>query len=315
MSDRATGATSIGKQAKSLTVSPQFSGYTKVIINLTENMYLEAGSDLGSTLEFDCPWATQQMAEDILSSVSGYQYQPFSASKAILDPAAELGDGLTVNGVYGGIFKMDIKAGPLYAVDVSAPGQQEVEHEYKFTPKADRKIQRRLADMQSELSIQADQIAAKVDETGGDTSFGWELMSTGFKLKSNGSDVMTVDSTGLTVNGNGTFTGEVQAKNIQYGGNAGTFSGSGLTGRSIGTAKVSSGINTSLGNADDAADIFAGSSTAKWLKANNVMVQAGGTLNVVGSAKIKYGNNYAAWVSKVVKDENGNNITIHYLGF
>ena len=283
MSDRATGATSIGKQAKSLTVSPQFSGYTKVIINLTENMYFEAGTDLGSTLEFDCPWATQQMAENILSSVLGYQYQPFSASKAILDPAAELGDGLTVNGVYGGIFKMDIKAGPLYAVDVSAPGQQEVEHEYKFTPKADRKIQRRLADMQSELSVQADQIAAKVDETGGDTSFGWELVSTGFKLKSNGSDVMTVDSTGLTVNGDGKFTGEVQAKNVAYGGDAGTFSGSGITGGSIGTSRCSRGINTSLGNADYSADVFSGAAVANYLKGKNVYVTNTNALYVYGT--------------------------------
>lgn len=266
------GSTSIGKSAATLLVSKTFGAYSKVIINVTAELYYQAGNDTGRTLEIDCPWGTQAMANNLLSSLQGFQYQPFTAESAILDPAAELGDGITVNGIYGGIFKLTLRSGVLHAADVSAPQDEEIDHEYQYTPASERKIERRLNNMQSELSVQADQIAAKVDETGGNSSFGWELTSAGFKLKSNGSDVMKVDSTGLTVNGDGNFTGTVQAKNIAYGGSSGTMNGNGITSRSIGTSRVSSGINTSLGNADYAADVFSGAVYASYGKFYNLQV-------------------------------------------
>lgn len=288
------GSTSIGKSAATLLVSKNFGAYSKVIINVTAELYYQAGNDTGRTLEIDCPWGTQAMANNLLSSLQGFQYQPFTAESAILDPAAELGDGITVNGIYGGIFKLTLRSGVLHAADVSAPQDEEIDHEYQYTPASERKIERRLNNMQSELSVQADQIAAKVDETGGNSSFGWELTSAGFKLKSNGSDVMKVDSTGLTVNGDGNFTGTVQAKNIAYGGSSGTMNGNGITSRSIGTSRVSSGINTSLGNADFSADVFSGAATAEYLKGKSVYVSGGQSFYVYGKqvvwATINYKN-------------------------
>lgn len=288
------GSTSIGKSAATLLVSKTFGAYSKVIINVTAELYYQAGNDTGRTLEIDCPWGTQAMANNLLSSLQGFQYQPFTAESAILDPAAELGDGITVNGIYGGIFKLTLRSGVLHAADVSAPQDEEIDHEYQYTPASERKIERRLNNMQSELSVQADHIAAKVDETGGNSSFGWELTSAGFKLKSNGSDVMKVDSTGLTVNGDGNFTGTVQAKNIAYGGSSGTMNGNGITSRSIGTSRVSSGINTSLGNADFSADVFSGAATAEYLKGKSVYVSGGQSFYVYGKqvvwATINYKN-------------------------
>lgn len=297
------GSTSIGKSAATLLVSKTFGAYSKVIINVTAELYYQAGNDTGRTLEIDCPWGTQAMANNLLSSLQGFQYQPFTAESAILDPAAELGDGITVNGIYGGIFKLTLRSGVLHAADVSAPQDEEIDHEYQYTPASERKIERRLNNMQSELSVQADQIAAKVDETGGNSSFGWELTSAGFKLKSNGSDVMKVDSTGLTVNGDGNFTGTVQAKNIAYGGSSGTMNGNGITSRSIGTSRVSSGINTSLGNADFSADVFSGAATAEYLKGKSVYVSGGQSFYVYGKqvvwATINYKNH--AGVNNTVK--------------
>lgn len=313
---RQTGATSIGKQAESLLVSKQFGSYSKVVINVTAELFYEAGNDTGRTLTISCPWGTQAMADNILASLEGYQYQPYEAQNALLDPAAELGDGLTVNGVYGGIFKQTLRSGVLHSADVSAPQDEEIDHEYKFTPASERKIERRINNMESELSVQADQISAKVDRQGGDpSSVSWTMDSDVFKVQADGNDVLTIDENGLTVNGDGNFTGDVHAGNIRYGGSSGTFSGGGISGGSIGTSKFTSGINISLGNADFSADVFSGAASASWTKATNILVQAGGMLNVVGSAKIKYGNSYASWKSTVVKDSSGNNITIHYLGF
>ena len=285
-------------------VSKQFGAYSKVVINVTPELFYESGNDTGRTLYIDCPWGTQTMADNILAALEGYQYQPFEAQNAIIDPAAELGDGVTVNGVYGGIFKLTIRSGALHAVDVSSPQDEEIDHEYQFTPASERKIERRLANMQSELSVQADQIAAKVDENGGDSSFGWSLTSSGFELDSNGSTVMKVDSSGLTVNGDGTFTGSVQAKNIQYGGNAGTMSGNGITSRSIGTGRLTTGINTSLGNADYAADVFAGAVRASYGKFGVWEAQSG-----------TFGGKAIQKMSRQVLNSNNQTITIYYLGY
>lgn len=286
------GTTSIGKNASSLTVSKAFNAYSKVVINVTSELYYESGNDTGRTLTIACPWGTQAMADNILASLEGYQYQPYEAESAILDPAAELGDGLTVNGVYGGIFKLTIRSGALHAVDVSSPQDEEIDHEYQFTPASERKIERRLNNMQSELSVQADQIAAKVDETGGDpSSFGWSLTSSGFSLESNGSEVMKVDSTGLTVNGNGNFTGEVHAKNIKYGGSSGTFSGGGISGGSIGTGKLTSGINISLGNADYSADVFSGAVIASYGKFNYLRARQ----QLIADNDFTYKGHYCRW--------------------
>ena len=264
---RITGSTSIGKNAESLTVTPQFNGVSKVVINVTEQLCYEAGNDTGRTITIDCPWGTQAMANNLLSLLQGFQYQPYEASNALLDPAAELGDGLTVNGVYGGIFKMTIRSGALYAVDVSAPQDEEIDHEYPFASSSERKIERQLANVKSELSVQADQISAKVDREGGDpSSVSWEMNADQFKILSDGSEVLIIDDNGLTVNGDGNFTGEVHAGNIKYGGSSGSFSGRGISGGSIGVSKVDTDINTQLANAQYAASVFAGSVRASWGK-------------------------------------------------
>jgi hypothetical protein len=301
-------ATSIGKNASSLVVTDALGAYSKVVINITAELYVEAGNDTGRTLIIDCPWGTQEMANNILAALEGYQYQPYEAQDAILDPAAEVGDGVTVNGVYGGIFRLSFEAGALHTANISAPQDEEIDHEYKFEPKATRSIERRLANVQSELSVQADQIAAKVDEEGGDpSSVEWVMNSQNFKVKANGSDVLTVDSTGLTVQGDGNFTGNVQAKNIKYGGSNGTFHGGGISGGSISTAKFTSGINTSLGNADYSADVFSGAAVASYLKGTNVYVNGNDALYIHGSRIRK--------AARTFLNGQGESVVVNFLGW
>lgn len=44
------------------------------------------------------------MANDILESIGEFVYRPYDTEWAKLDPAAELGDGVTINGVFSGIY-------------------------------------------------------------------------------------------------------------------------------------------------------------------------------------------------------------------
>lgn len=351
----------------------QFDGYSKVVIVVDEDNGIEysAGSDTGRALTLTCPFGTQKMAQDILQKVRGHQYQPYSATDAHLDPAAEIGDGITVGGVHGGLFHKEITHGPLYTANVSAPGGEKINYEYPYKTIQRRKIERNFRDVSATFKVQADmisqevterkaqgeefkaqfqiqsaQIEAKVSKTGGSaSSFGWVLDDSSWTIKANDTDILKATKSGLEVygkitatsgkiggftinsnslsynnqtwggtntagiyigpsgiqlgknfkvdsNGNltaasGTFTGNVQAKKIQYGGDNGTLDGSALSSHSvygsqigyntISTAYTSGGINTSLGYADFSNGVFNGWNQAAAMWASSLRVGPSGT--------------------------------------
>lgn len=134
----------IGQKAASFETANKLQPITRVTIWYDDENYYTAGDDTGRTLEIDCPWATQAMADGLLASVGGYQYQPFSAGDALMDLAAELGDGVTVNGTYSVLSSVGIDCGPLSAADISAPGEEEVDHEYPYLSPQERALQRKV---------------------------------------------------------------------------------------------------------------------------------------------------------------------------
>lgn len=197
----------IGNKVRSFESSPQFQGYTKVTVTVSEDISYSAGTDTGRTLSLHCPWGTQTMAENILKRMQGFQYQPYKATGAVIDPAAEIGDGVDVGNVYSGIYKMEMRFGRTPTADLGAPGEEEINTEYPRKTKTEREIARVRAEVKSEFKIQADQIAAKVSSTGGDgSSFGWTLTEDGFVLSSGGTDVLRVDKTGAEIRGKITAT-------------------------------------------------------------------------------------------------------------
>lgn len=157
-------STNVRKSYSSLEKEEQFDGYSKVVIVVDEDNNIEysAGNDTGRTLTLVCPFGTQKMASDILSKVRGYQYQPYSATDVHIDPAVELGDAITVGGIYGGVFSKDVTHGPLYTADISAPGGEKINYKYEYKSTTERKIQRQYAQMQATFAVQASQIAAEV---------------------------------------------------------------------------------------------------------------------------------------------------------
>lgn len=126
-----------------------------------DNVYT-AGDDTGRELEIQCPWGTQAMADQILASVKGYQYRPFHASGAYLDPAAELGDGVTVAGAYSVLGETDVSFDSAGTADVSAPGEEEIDHEYPFETQTNRTIERKIKQTNSRITKTAEEIRLEV---------------------------------------------------------------------------------------------------------------------------------------------------------
>lgn len=107
-----------------------------------------AGTASGRTLTVECPWEIadssqgQQMANGILQNIAGYVYQPMTAENAVIDPAVELGDSLTVAGMTGRMMAQDLDFGEVRSSNIRAPGDEEVDHEFQFKSTRERRLTR-----------------------------------------------------------------------------------------------------------------------------------------------------------------------------
>ena len=129
---------------KSFSDLGQLEPITKVIIFYDNENAFEAGTDDGRALEAFCPYATQAMANNILASVEGYAYHPYTAAGAFIDPSIELGDGINVNGIYSVMAYQDIYCNAGYTEDISAPGEKEVDHEYPYLGTITREMNKKV---------------------------------------------------------------------------------------------------------------------------------------------------------------------------
>ena len=153
----------VGTKAGGLETSPQFEPISKIILLVDSENYYEAGNDTGRTLEITCPYGTQAMANNLLSSLGGYAYQPATATDALIDPAAELGDAVTVGGIYTVLAQMDTTFDSLMTADIGAPGQEEIESEYPYVSQQQSDINRQIAQTRSEISKTSEEIGLRVD--------------------------------------------------------------------------------------------------------------------------------------------------------
>lgn len=232
----------VRKSLSSLEKQDTFNGYSKVVVAVADELEYSAGTDSGRTLTLDCPWGTQKMAEDILSRIQGFQYQPYTADGAHIDPAAEIGDGFAAGNLYSGIYSKNISHGALYTANVSAPGGEKINYKYEYKTPTQRKIERHYSEMKStfkvqadqisaevsarieqgdeltsRLDIQSDQISARVTKTGGSSSsFGWELLDDSWTIKANNTTVFQITKSGAEVRGKITaLSGKIGGFDIQ----------------------------------------------------------------------------------------------------
>lgn len=111
---------------------------TSVTLQKDGDNTVTAGEYTGLDLYAVCPYATQEMALNILLQVRGYEYRAFQADSANLDPAAELGDGVDVGGIYAVLSAID-DDGDGYP-GISAPGEEELEDEFPYRSASTREL-------------------------------------------------------------------------------------------------------------------------------------------------------------------------------
>lgn len=186
----------IGSRASSLDIGDIPANVTRVNINVDSNTYYTAGDDTGRTLEATCNWATQAMANAVLDMVQGVEYQPFTASDALLNPAAEIGDGVVVGGIYSVIGTADMQFNRLFTAEISAPDLDEVDDEYPYKSLEERQYDRELARTRSLISKSSEEILLQVEGIAEDLE--GQMSSISVKLDSITLDV-TNGSTSSTI--------------------------------------------------------------------------------------------------------------------
>lgn len=123
-------------------------------------------SGTGRTLTALQPDGTDAMAAAILAKVSGYKHIGYEGRKALLDPAVELGDAVTVDGLYVPLIALDMTFDPMLAPDISAPDADELDDEYPYKSPTQRQIERNMAKTRSLITKTSKEITLKVEGIG-----------------------------------------------------------------------------------------------------------------------------------------------------
>lgn len=183
-----------------------------------------SGSDTGRTLTALHPNGTNAMAAAILKKVSGYKHIGYEGSSALLDPAVELGDAVTVDGFYLPLIALDVTFDPMLAPDISAPDADEIDDEYPYKSPTQRQIERNMAKARSLITKTSEEIMLKVEGIDGKytevktTLDGLTVTDASGTTKINGSSIKTDNLYVAAANITGTLTaGQIQTGSIRVG--------------------------------------------------------------------------------------------------
>ena len=184
----------VGKDVTSFSDNGKYKPISRVTLLVDDENSLTAGDDTGMEIVASCPHATQPMVNALLQAMKGYQYQAYEAGAANIDPAAELGDGVTVGGIYSPLSKLS-DDGRGYA-DISSPGELEMEDEYPSGGYIKQEFNRKIAQTKTLITKTSEEINLKVEGLDGRVS-----------------DVtQTVDGISLSVTSSSSPDGETTAK-------------------------------------------------------------------------------------------------------
>lgn len=212
----------VGGDITSFSDNGRYKPISRVTLLVDDENSLTAGDDTGMEIVASCPHATQPMVNALLQTMKGYQYQAYEAGAANIDPAAELGDGVTVGGIYSPLSKLS-DDGLGYA-DISSPGELEMEDEYPSGGYITQEFNRKIAETRSLITKTSEEIMLKVEGIDGKytevktTLDGLTVTDASGTTKINGSSIKTDNLYVAAANITGTLTADqIQTGSIRVG--------------------------------------------------------------------------------------------------
>lgn len=212
----------VGGDITSFADNGKYKPISRVTLLVDDENSLTAGDDTGMEVIASCPHATQPMVNALLQTMKGYQYQAYEAGAANIDPAAELGDGVTVGGIYSPLSKLS-DDGRGYA-GISSPGEAEMEDEYPAGGYIAQEFNRKIAETRSIITKTSEAIMLKVEGIDGKytevktTLDGLTVTDASGTTKINGSSIKTDNLYVAAANIKGTLTADqIQTGSIRVG--------------------------------------------------------------------------------------------------
>lgn len=212
----------VGGDITSFSDNGKYKPISRVTLLVDDENSLTAGDDTGMEVIASCPHATQPMVNALLQTMKGYQYQAYEAGAANIDQAAELGDGVTVGGIYSPLSKLS-DDGRGYA-GISSPGEAEMEDEYPAEGYITQEFNRKIAETRTTITKTSEEIMLKVEGIDGKytevktTLDGLTVTDASGTTKINGSSIKTDNLYVDAANIKGTLTADqIQTGSIRVG--------------------------------------------------------------------------------------------------
>lgn len=114
----------------------------------------------------------QAVVDNIYQTVQGYVYKPFSAAGAIIDPVAEIGDGVSIDEVYSVLADIETTFSPLMSATIGAPAGSDVDHEYPYESSEQRQFAQATEELRTALIVEQGKISSIVSQIGGENEAG-----------------------------------------------------------------------------------------------------------------------------------------------
>lgn len=258
----------LGQNASDLDYDEKAPKISRVNLAVDIDHIYTSGDDTGRTLEVSCPWGSQAMADSILSKVSGIEYQPYEARDALLDPATEIGDGITLGGVYSVLAQSYVSLDKQCAANISAPYTDEIDDEYPYKTPEQRKTERQLAQTRSLITKNAEEIKLEVQGLDGKYT---KLSQTvdGFTFEDESG---TVYIDGGAIKANSVTADKIDATNLKV--DAANITGTLYIGDLVDDVGLvtENNVTTITNNAIKTANISADQITAGTLDADNISI-------------------------------------------
>lgn len=121
----------------------------------------------GKIMNVTIPFGTQAIANSLLATLSATPFKPYQAECAELNPAAEIGDWVTIGGITSVIAKRVYYLDTMGTSDISADTENEVTDKYPYISDANTNVERTLEQFRSQLSVQSNKIGLVVEQVQG----------------------------------------------------------------------------------------------------------------------------------------------------
>ena len=138
---------------------------TGVMLNSDSGTSYTAGDDSGMTLTIESnPYATQGICDALYNAFNGLVYFPYTATKALYDPATELGDQVKIGDmVHSVLFTSKLDFDLNFRSDISAPNSESLSEEYPYLGEV-KSLKQSTEQLNGAIEAASKELSGKVDD-------------------------------------------------------------------------------------------------------------------------------------------------------